>query len=720
MTSENNTNEQNDHITTNNLSSLPNISDADQSIELNNRIRNDFMSYCFSFLQDNEEAHQCVQIVWNKYLQCVGDIAILSAFFDTLPFHIKTSILPKYQIEIIEWCKNLFHFNSHALLCSTYYSETFQRVIRYAFKTDRFKKGIIYVPMDFDTNLKIDLTSSLSNIKFEHISNDISSEDMIDINQLEELIKRDINDTQSYPFMVIANAGSALLGHCDQLTKIKKLCEQYNIWLHVIGDLLGSLALFPTIKENVNINCDSLTIDIMKLFGIQNLPYLTFFLQSTTDIKQIDDNKSLVTSHPLYDFILHSPSISFLSVWSISQRCSRDTILSHMKVSFDLTNFLLTNLKDVNRLRILNNDNHQETYNYQRICSGDVADDVLPKPVAIFRFEPNHILEVENMDDINGYIDLLNLWLFDKLSQHYPKMNLELLKSVHFQMTKSNNTDLNQAPAHAIRFAPLEHLLDVIYQNDIQLFIQDIQRYIDILHATMTGRKNLSLIISNYENLSSIPMPNWAGVGAVRYIPSHINLSDIDEISINEINTIQAELARQLQTNDTAFSLGGGGGSGSGTDEYESMFYLRLGMIRKSEDLDILLHKILNAGKETETSLKYVEDMAEKIRTGIEKVQKDLQDENLQLFAQEGLLRHLPLVSNIMSWWSPSQSTPPLAIKGRSFDLNSGQIESTEDTYAYRMQIKKQSPHAPMHNNDDTTSINSNNIENSTDLNTNQ
>jgi hypothetical protein len=30
---------------------------------------------------------------------------------------------------------------------------------------------------------------------------------MININQLEEFIKRDINDTQSYPFMVIANAG---------------------------------------------------------------------------------------------------------------------------------------------------------------------------------------------------------------------------------------------------------------------------------------------------------------------------------------------------------------------------------------------------------------------------------------------------------------------------------------------------------------------------------
>ena len=54
-----------------------------------------------------------------------------------------------------------------------------------------------------------------------------------------------------------------------------------------------------------------------------------------------------------------------------------------------------------------------------------------------------------------------------------------------------------------------------------------------------------------------------------------------------------------------------------------------------------------------------------------------------------------------MSWWSPSPSASPLATKGRSFDLNSGRVESTEDTYAYRMQIRKQSPHAPMHNDRD-------------------
>ena len=51
-----------------------------------------------------------------------------------------------------------------------------------------------------------------------------------------------------------------------------------------------------------------------------------------------------------------------------------------------------------------------------------------------------------------------------------------------------------------------------------------------------------------------------------------------------------------------------------------------------------------------------------------------------------------------MSWWSPSPTTSPLATKGRSFDLNSGRVESTEDTYIYRMQINKQLTHAPTHN----------------------
>jgi hypothetical protein len=66
------------------LSTTDNINDDEiddnstQIVELNNRIKNDFMMNCLSFLQEDEEARECVQIVWNKYLQCIGDVAMVS------------------------------------------------------------------------------------------------------------------------------------------------------------------------------------------------------------------------------------------------------------------------------------------------------------------------------------------------------------------------------------------------------------------------------------------------------------------------------------------------------------------------------------------------------------------------------------------------------------------------------------------------------------------
>ena len=237
-------------------------------------------------------------------------------------------------------------------------------------------------------------------------------------------------------------------------------------------------------------------------------------------------------------------------------------------------------------------------------------------------------------------------------------MNLEILKSNHFQIFKPKNDPSDRSTAHAIRFAPLEHLLDAIDDSDVHSFLNDIQIYSDILLATMAARARLASRVAKYPNLTSIPMPNWAGIGAIRYIPTEVQSTEPtgkrQSISY-DTNTIQAELARKLQTNDSAFSLGGGGVGGT---DSESSFYLRLGMIRKRDDLDVLLQKIADAGKETEISLKYVEDMAEKIKVGIEKAQQDLKDENQQLLAQEGLLRQLPVISSKYQSWP--RTVPPL------------------------------------------------------------
>ena len=221
-----------------------------------------------------------------------------------------------------------------------------------------------------------------------------------------------------------------------------------------------------------------------------------------------------------------------------------------------------------------------------------------------------------------------------------------MLESVHFQSIKADENPINRVLAHAIRFAPLDHALDNIETDDMQDFLNDLQNYTDILDATLSGRLNLSSLVSNYKNLSVVPVTNWAGVGAIRYVPEGIQLTDessLDEATRYQIESIQAELVRKLQRNDSAFSLGGT------AEDSTEMLFLRLGMIKKLDDIKILLQKIVVNGLEIEQSFKYVEDMAEKVKEGIEKVQQDLHQENLHLLAQGGILRQLPLVSSVSS-----------------------------------------------------------------------
>lgn len=192
----------------------------------------------------------------------------------------------------------------------------------------------------------------------------------------------------SFNQSALFHLGSALLGRCDYLNELKQFSDEHHIWLHVIGDLLGSLALFSA--PSLKVNCDSLTLDMMKLFGIQNLPYLTVFLRSNS----IDEKKTSIIDHSLYDFILHSPSIAFLTIWSISQRCSNELILSHMKQAFHLTESLIKRLKDIPTMKILDDD-PKEISTYERICANQMGNDPLPKSVVIFRFQSKDLPQVE-------------------------------------------------------------------------------------------------------------------------------------------------------------------------------------------------------------------------------------------------------------------------------------------------------------------------------------
>ncbi|KAF7646059.1 hypothetical protein LDENG_00194200 [Lucifuga dentata] len=68
------------------------------------------------------------------------------------------------------------------------------------------------------------------------------SQHQMDVALLDKLIKEDI-EAGKLPLLLIANAGTPGAGHTDKLGRLRDLCDQYSMWLHVEGVNLATLAL---------------------------------------------------------------------------------------------------------------------------------------------------------------------------------------------------------------------------------------------------------------------------------------------------------------------------------------------------------------------------------------------------------------------------------------------------------------------------------------------
>lgn len=206
------------------------------------------------------------------------------------------------------------------------------------------------------------------------------------------------------------------------------------------GDLLGSFALLSTLKHDVNVGCDSLTLDLSKLLGVSNLPLLTLYtnpvidssvaadkhteISSETDDQNNNNQDRLSTTstkgsssssssdassssssnsstisndqNMLDEMLVYTPSINLLSIWSMSQRCSRETLLYHMEHSFELVNLFYKGLKQMKTFRILIDENQKASMDYRRICSNNAPPGNLLKAVLAFRFETHDVPEVSS------------------------------------------------------------------------------------------------------------------------------------------------------------------------------------------------------------------------------------------------------------------------------------------------------------------------------------
>lgn len=499
----------------------------------------------------------------------------------------------------------------------------------------------------------------------------------MDIAALEKLIQEDVAAARR-PLLMVANAGSPAVGHVDNLPRLQELCKLHDIWLHIEGHSIAGLSLVSVPSLPVRIG-DSMTLPIGSWFGVPSLPCVTLYKAG---------EPAWVHAAGLSSFNLNV-RLNCLPIWVVLQSLGHEGAMQRIKFCFELSDYLLEKLEEIPHIRIIGKErmksNEGKTYSISDVVSKSISTTLLFDilvPVVVFQYiteNSNIVTKPEDKPEFPAknpaYFDNLNSWLGQVLRRDVPTVKLDII-------------DLEQHGI-CIRICPLEssHITSMT-KDDVDEFFNCLQQQLEILNATVRQKETFRNLVQNHKNLQIVEISNWAGLGGVRYIPDNLadKLDQLMDVDKDDINRLNSEVVVKLKATDSAFSLGEGD---------DTMLCVRFGMVTDDLDMEELVNLVLTSGQELEESSKFIETMSEMVRQGIEEANKELEQENIERIMQEGVFRHVPIVGSLVNWWSPVAKET--GIKGRSFNLTSGVVESTENIYKYHMQIQQgnNSPRTP-------------------------
>ncbi|XP_053219989.1 pyridoxal-dependent decarboxylase domain-containing protein 1 isoform X2 [Podarcis raffonei] len=463
------------------------------------------------------------------------------------------------------------------------------------------------------------------------------SQHQMDVALLDKLIKEDI-DSGKLPILLVANAGTPGAGHTDKLGRLKELCEQHGMWLHVEGVNLATLALgYVSSSVLAATKCDSMTLTLGPWLGLPAVPAVTLY-------RHEDPSLSLVAGLTSSQAV---EKLRALPLWLSLQYLGHDGIVERIKHSSQLSQRLLENLKNQDFIKTS-------------------VEDELSSPVVVFKFSPelsaiDHMLHSAQTHTITGnerYIcDTFNQWLGEQLSQLVPASGVDLV-------------ELEDEGA-CVRFSPLmtSAVLGTEVQ-DVDQLVDCLKLKVPVLTCTLQLRDEFEQEVKRTVGLAYVEDFSWPGLGVVRYEGQN---EDKQEKEVEKINNELLKKLNELES-DLLFSLGPEFGG------EKNCIYI--GMVTEDLDVSELIETIAATGREIEENSRLLENMTEVVRKGIQEAQVQLQKANEERLLEEGLLRQIPVVGSVLNWFSPFHASP----KGRTFNLTAGSLESTEPTYVSKVQ----------------------------------
>uniref|UniRef100_A0A4W5QBM9 Pyridoxal-dependent decarboxylase domain-containing protein 1 n=1 Tax=Hucho hucho TaxID=62062 RepID=A0A4W5QBM9_9TELE len=431
------------------------------------------------------------------------------------------------------------------------------------------------------------------------------SQHQMDIALLDKLIREDV-ETGKLPLLLIANAGTPGAGHTDKLGRLKELCEQYGMWLHIEGVNLATLALGEVSSPvTAATRSDSMTLTLGPWLGLPAVPAVTLYRHEDPALSLA---AGLTSSQPV-------EKLRALPLWLSLQYLGHDGIVEKIRHAVELVSYAPGCVEP-----------------HLCVCLAFPVlqvEDELNSPVVVFRFS----------QETSAGEWLTLLFLFQHIFLNLPGTLIQL-HPTYFrcnlcerlaQLVPASGVDIVELEDEGtcVRFTPLMTAAALGTQRcDVDLLVERLTELVPVLNCTLRLRLDFREEVYRH----------------------------------SEYTVIHSVLV----------SLVFG-------PEKDCIF---IGMAMEDLDVAELVDTIAALGRDIEENGRLLENMTEVVRKGIQEAELQLQKDNQDKLMEEGVLRQIPLVSSVLNWFSPFQST----VKGRTFNLAAGSLDSTEPTYSMKAQ----------------------------------